>query len=70
MKKTALAVAAVSVFVLVDFAGSAVAAPLQIAPSISAGHNAVTTVAAKKDRRQKDGVQENFQEVQEGVSAP
>ena len=40
MKKTALAVAAVAAFVLVDFAGSAVAAPVQIAPSVSASHTA------------------------------
>jgi hypothetical protein len=50
MKKTALAVAAVAAFVLVDFAGSAVAAPFRIAPSISASHDAVTTVAAKKKK--------------------
>ncbi len=53
MKKTALAVVAAAAFVLVDFAGSAVAAPVQIAPSISASHDAVTTVAAKKKTKAK-----------------
>jgi hypothetical protein len=53
MKKIAFAVAAVAAFVLVDFAGSAVAAPLQIAPSISASHDALTTVASKKKATKK-----------------
>ncbi len=53
MKKSLFALAAVAAFASVQFAGSAVAAPVHLSPSVTQSHEALTTVKAGKKASHK-----------------